>query len=176
MGWPPLVIHVVYCHASLSLLGQVMVSYSNAFTIIWLDTYVTTFSCFKDKKWYYCDTCDRITASAKIDTQTGQYVGLDLDCPFSEPVSVNLTEISIDITQVWIEENIVPLCRKKCSWFQYNFNTISIPNATRISLSSSHPNKYKPNIKRSMRVPGELIKPCQSQSTSSNATLFCIHR
>ena len=68
----------------------------------------------KDKKWYYCDTCDRMTANAKIDSHTGKYVELELHCPFSTSIALNLTDIGIDVNQNWINSNLVSLCRQEC--------------------------------------------------------------
>ena len=55
-----------------------------------------------------------MTANARIDLQTGKYIDLELNCPFSNSVTVSLTDIDVNVNQDWIKDNLVSLCRKEC--------------------------------------------------------------
>ena len=68
----------------------------------------------KTEKWWYCDSCELATAEGTLDTASGKFTKLSINCPSS-----NFT-VDVDVDTSWpqqekgLEELLPSLCRAHC--------------------------------------------------------------
>lgn len=69
----------------------------------------------KHEKWWYCDDCSRASADGTLDTATGKFVELNINCPSGTIETVNVTE-SGPHDEAGLEAILPMLCREHCLW------------------------------------------------------------
>jgi membrane associated rhomboid family serine protease len=70
----------------------------------------------KEDKWWYCDDCGSATANGTVDTTTGKFVGLNLNCPDGSAQIVGMDDSLANADEAGLENMLPILCRKYCIW------------------------------------------------------------
>ena len=68
----------------------------------------------EEKKWWYCDDCDRVKGSAQRNTQTGYYEQIQLECPDGQNIAVTLVDEAVTSSKALLEADLPYYCRDYC--------------------------------------------------------------
>ena len=69
-----------------------------------------------EDKWWYCDDCGLATANGTVDTATGKFVGLNLNCPDGTAQIVGMDDSLANADEDVLEDRLPMLCREYCIW------------------------------------------------------------
>ena len=67
----------------------------------------------EDRKWWYCDDCDRVKGDVTQDDETGYYDVLALTCPNGATENIDLTGQNIEDSE-WLRNQLPTFCRQNC--------------------------------------------------------------
>lgn len=68
----------------------------------------------EDRKWWYCDDCDRVKGDVTKDDGTGYYDVLTLTCPNGDTENIDLTGQNIEDSE-WLRNQLPTFCRQNCN-------------------------------------------------------------
>jgi len=66
-----------------------------------------------DRKWWYCDDCDRVKGDVTKDP-SGYYDVLTLTCPNGSTETIDLTGQNIEDSE-WLRDQLPTYCRQNCA-------------------------------------------------------------
>lgn len=67
-----------------------------------------------EEKWWYCDDCGTATANATLNTETGEFLGLSLNCPDGTAQIVGMDDSLSNADEAGLEVMLPMLCREYC--------------------------------------------------------------
>ena len=65
-----------------------------------------------DDRWWYCDDCEIVEAYGIRDTNTYDYISVEMECPSGSHVTFNLEEPQTDTSE--LSKQIPSICRNEC--------------------------------------------------------------